>query len=385
MDARQVATTRRGADDPDVRRLGSRPAAPTASAATRVAAPLAPPAQALLRLQRSAGNAAVVQLLASVPERRPSVQREEDEWSAGASDAPGEAMDAGEAAGEAVDAGGRSEADMERKAEEGEPSETDEEVPQEGGPPPSARPADPAPSAIHPVAASGFHDLGRVATVPFGSGGPDGMDEHEAMHPHAFTAGGRMGTVSWAGGGSGKGPKGNQGTGSITTEVVPEYDTRSNGPASNADAWVRAGTGVADVTRSFVGSAAGDQGNGWWISAAAAAALDAHEQRHVTASKQVYDAKIQPMLDRVADSANLGKGKTYWASDAIALLKRQIGWADALKGFKDDDAAYNANQGEVDLGDYGRPHYPRNMRGPRTIGGKSYDFYLIMGSEPDPT
>jgi hypothetical protein len=140
-----------------------------------------------------------------------------------------------------------------------------------------------------------------------------------------------------------------------------------------------------DVHRDYVSSTAGDQGNGWWISTAAASALEAHEQRHIAASQSVYGSTIGPMLARVAESETRGKGQAYWASDAIALLARYIGWKAALAAFKEQDAQWNANQGEVDQRDFGSPGYPRNMRGPRTIGGKEYQNYLILGSEPDPT
>jgi hypothetical protein len=232
---------------------------------------------------------------------------------------------------------------------------------------------------------AGFHDGGRRAIVPFGSVDPSALDPEEASHPRAYTGGGRTGSVSWSGGGPGAGPKGNQGSGSIQTESAPKYDTRSNGPFSKADAWVISGSAAADVTRNYVASAAGDQGNGWWISAQAATALEAHEQRHVASTRDVYASTIQSALDRITDSEAHGKGQMYWASDAITLLSRWIGWKDALSSFKEQDAQWNAPQGEIDQRDYGTAGYPRNMKGPRTIAGKEYQSYLIMGSEPDPT
>lgn len=247
-------------------------------------------------------------------------------------------------------------------------------VPTAGGAPPSAV-----------SAGAGFHDGGRRATVPFGSADPAAESPEEAMHPHAYTGGGRTGSVPWSGGGVGAGPKGNQGSASIQTESVPKYDTRSNGPFSKADAWVIPGSAVASVNRDYVASNAGDQGNGWWISSLAASALELHEQRHVNSTREVYASTIQPALDRTADSEAHGKGQMYWASDAIALLSRWIGWKSALDSFKEQDASWNAPSGEIDQRDYGSSGYPRNMKGPRTIGGKEYQNYLIMGSESDPT
>ena len=245
-----------------------------------------------------------------------------------------------------------------QKEAEGEVTAEDPMVPMAGGAPPAAV-----------SAGAGFHDGGRRAIVPFGSLDPSAVDPEEASHPHAYTGGGRTGSVSWSGGGPGAGPKGNQGSGSIQAESVPRYDTRSNGPFSKADAWVIPGSAVADVTRS----------------AQAATALEAHEQRHVASSRDLYGSTIQSAFDKIADSEAHGKGTMYWASDAVVLLSRWIGWKDALQSFKDQDASWNAPQGEIDQRDYGSAGYPRNMKGPRTIGGKEYQNYLIMGSEPDPT
>jgi hypothetical protein len=280
-----------------------------------------------------------------------------------------------EAPGGDEDTGGHTPEEIERKIAEGDGlTASDPLVPMGGGPAPVAGPGP-----------HGFLDGGRRATIPFGDAAQP-EDPAEAWHPHAFTGGGRTGTATWAGGGgAGKGPKGNQGSGSIQSEVAPTYDSRWNGPFSNADVWVTSGTGTADVHRDYVSSTAGDQGNGWWISAAAASALEAHERRHVTAARQVYEATVQPMLDRIAGSAATGKGKTYWASDGITVLSRFIGWEPALKEFKEQDAQWNAPNGQIDQEDYGSAGYPHNMKGPRTIGGKAYDNYLIMNSEPDPT
>jgi hypothetical protein len=220
--------------------------------------------------------------------------------------------------------------------------------------------------------------------VPFEPAMLEHLDPPEAAKPHAFTSGGSTGKVPWSGGGPGGGPKGNQGSGSMQKEVVPEYDSDWGGPFSNADAWVIPGTGIVDVHRDYVTSSPGDQGNGWWISSAAASALEVHEQRHVASSKSLYAANIQPVLDRIGNSAVLGKGKTYKSSVAKMLLKRLIGWEAGLKSFVDDDKNYNGNNGQIDSQDIGASHYPRPQKGPRKIAGKDYDNYLVLASEPDP-
>ena len=265
--------------------------------------------------------------------------------------------------------GGPSAEDIARKIAEGETgSESDEFVPMGGG----ARPV---------AGAGGFHDDGSAGTQPYAGAATLGEDP-EDLHPHAFMPGGATGTVTWSGGGGeGKGPKGNQESGSFTNEVVPKYDSTWGGIRTNASAFVASGTGTVDVHRSFVTSASGDQGNGWWVSPRAAAALTAHEQKHVTKSGMVYGNTIQPMLDRIASSAAYGREISYWGSDARLLVKQKVDWPGSLRKFKDDDQAWNAPNNMVDNEDIGAPHYPRNMEGPKTIEGKEYKFYAIMNDE----
>ena len=143
--------------------------------------------------------------------------------------------------------------------------------------------------------------------------------------------------------------------------------------------------GAYEGARNYVTSDAGDQGNGWWISAKAASALEAHEQRHVASSKDLYDQHVQPVLDRIANSRALGADKTYKSSDAKALLSRQIGWKSGLEAFVENDQANNAPNMIVDTNDTASGALPRPQHGPRKIGGKDFDNYLVMLSEPDPT
>jgi hypothetical protein len=230
----------------------------------------------------------------------------------------------------------------------------------------------------------GFHDGGNVGTVPVGSRAED-EDPAEAMHPRAFIRGGQTGTIAWAGGGGeGLGPKGNQGSGSLQSEIEPEYDYHWGGPKTNASSFVVPSTGVVDVHRSYVTSAAGDQGNGWWVSQAAATALTAHEQKHVARAKEVYDRILEPMTVKIANSAVYGKEKAYWGSEAKAALKAHIDWANTLKKFKNEDQAENAPNNRVDNEDVGAPHYPVPMKTPRTIEGKQYEHWEVMPGEKPP-
>ena len=138
--------------------------------------------------------------------------------------------------------GDHSAAEQAEKEAEGEHgSETDEYVPTGGGGFPVA--------GAGPSSLAGFSDGGRQGTVPFHPEPPNAND----LRPHAFVNGGKSGTKAWAGGG-GAGPKGNQQAGSIQNQVPPEYESEWGGPLTNASAWVKDGTGVADVTRSYVTS-----------------------------------------------------------------------------------------------------------------------------------
>jgi hypothetical protein len=302
----------------------------------------------LLDLQRTAGNAAVVHLLQR--------QTAEELMAAPAEMSPSDAR-------------------AKQAEEEAEgPIELDELVPSGGGGYPVG-----VEGAAEPA---GFHDDGRRGHVPFGDASAADEEADGSGVPHAFVAGGRSGSRAWAGGG-GAGPKGNQETGSIQKQVVPTYDGEWGGVFSNANAWVTEGTGIADVTRDYVTSDAGDQGNGWYVTDKAADALDKHEQRHVNASKETYEAKIQPALDRVAKSADLGRDKTYWQRDAKTLLARQIGWERAMKDFVDQDQQYNANGGVVDTEDQGSPWYPAKYKD-KKVNGKEYTGLLKLPGEPFP-
>jgi hypothetical protein len=236
-------------------------------------------------------------------------------------------------------------------------------------------------SPSNAAGSGGFTSGGRTGIVPFHSVTQCNYTRmyHPGSVPTAFVDGGRTGSTAWAGGG-GAGPKGNEKSGSYTA-VPPVYAARGNW-FSNADAWVESG-GTVDVKRSYVTSNPGDQGNGWWVSPLAAARLERHEQMHVATAQSDYASSIDPMLRQVGTSATLGKGKMFWKSDAIALLKKTIGWESALKKFEEQDSNNNGQGGWVDQMDIYGGSWPATV-GPREIEGKVYDKVLVMGSESDP-
>ncbi len=203
--------------------------------------------------------------------------------------------------------------------------------------------------------------------------------------PHAFVNGGRTGAAVWAGGG-GAGPRGNQAVGSIQSTTNPVYDSAPpNGSGQAATAWVRASTGDLTVTRSYLGANAGDQGNGHYVTALAAARFDAHEVLHVNSTQSIYNANLQPMLARVAanrqGAANLASGADQNA--AITALQNTIGWANAVSAFQTADTAANAPMNTIDTNDLASGTYPVD-RGPGTIAGTAYQHRVTMPTEAAP-
>jgi len=249
----------------------------------------------------------------------------------------------------------------------------------EGGGPPVISPAATATSGAS--MGSGFVAGGRIGTVPVHSVFQCNFNERPGGYPHAWVGGGKTGPTPWAGGG-GAGPKGNQESGSIQNMVVPDYSSHGN-LWNNADAYVEPGTGITDVKRDYITSNAGDQGNGWYVTPAAAARLEVHEQTHVSTAMSNYNAYLDPMQKRVADSEALGKGKTFYRSDAKTLLRRMIGWKDAIDAFQEHDKADNGKNGNVDDNDMHNSGWPRNI-GPGDLNGVHYENRLIMNSERDP-
>ncbi len=226
-----------------------------------------------------------------------------------------------------------------------------------------------------PVA--GFSDGGRIGTVRYG----DAPVASNDLRPHAFTNGGRTGTVVWAGGG-GAGAHGNEGAGSIQAQVAPVYESKSNGIISNSDAWVRAGTGTLDVKRSWVGINAGDQGNGHYVTAGAAARINAHETLHVASTQGHYNTHIVPLLARVADRS-LGRRIAYTQRGAINSLRSIIRWPETVTNFQNADLADNQPMGTVDTNDLASGTYPVDA-GPGNVGGLNVQHIVRLPAEPNP-
>ena len=347
---------------------------------------------ALLGLQRSAGNAAVVQLLRgfgspAAPVAAPPQPGEREETAPPLEPTPAPADLVGDVPALA-DGTRPTKTERTEKQAEGDAalSLSEEQVAIGGGGQPVAGSG--TASGAPPVAGA-FVDRGRRNTVAFGEAEEQGLDPEggdvdpgaEDLRPRVFIAGGRTGKAAW-GGGAGAGPHGNQESGSAEL-VSPEIETSWGGAFSNADAWVKDGTGTVTVKRDYVSSDAGDQGNGWYITDKAAAGLDRHEQRHVAQSRALYADRIQPMLDRILMSYQYGKGKVYKSADAAQLVRRYVDWGGAVKSFDEEDKAWNGKSGQVDQDDQHSPNFPRQI-GAGKVNGKEFKNRLKMPSEDAP-
>lgn len=228
--------------------------------------------------------------------------------------------------------------------------------------------------AVASAPRSGFVDLGQAES---GTGhGGHAHGEGECL-PRAMVGVGRTGNVVWAGGG-GAGPHGNEGVGSIQVSIPPVYQSTSNGWLSDSEAWVLPGTGLTIVLRSFVGSNAGDQGNGWWVTPAAAAKLDQHEQTHVEMTKLAYDLTLGPMESRLTE-----RRSAYTQTDAISALKQHVDWEDTVKRFQTADDLWNFPMKVVDTVDLASGTYVVDT-GAGTVAGTAFTHRLRVPSEPAP-
>lgn len=203
----------------------------------------------------------------------------------------------------------------------------------------------------------------------------DGLIDGEwisSVSATVFVNGGKAGSgiVNWAGGNGGTTP----GIGSVTS-VAPVIDTRAAAEGAQAHAWVRAGTGTVTVSRHYFGVPTGANGS-YYITAAAAAVIDTHEQNHIAHSRAAHDAKLVPLEARIA--ARTGEAKALdGASEAAAktALLAELKWNDAINQFRTQDNADNLPGGTVDTADAASAGFYKD-RGPRAVAGVNYAHYV---------
>jgi hypothetical protein len=223
-----------------------------------------------------------------------------------------------------------------------------------------------------------FIDGGREGTARYG----DLPGTEGGIFPHAFTDGGQTATTKWAGGG-GAGAHGNQNVGSVQRHVPPVFFQVSK----KADAFVKENTGQLDVRRSWTGVNSGDQGNGHFVTAAAAARINQHETQHVANTSTHYSTDIDPLLQRVANrTLDVVIAKALLPSPTqrtLAALKTEINWGPSVKRFQDGDKADNKPMGPVDVADLASGTYPIDV-GPGTVAGKAFQHRVRVPTEANP-
>jgi hypothetical protein len=233
----------------------------------------------------------------------------------------------------------------------------------------------PAPDLTTPVAV-GFVDGGMAGTVPFG----DSTGTLDLNCPHAFVDGGMTGTVVWSGGG-GAGAHGNEGVGSIQTQIPPTYAATAGPTAGKFSSTIAAGTGVLSVTRSWIGAFAGDQGNGWYLTAAAVTKVNNHERNHVASTRGLYAAHLTPLELRIANPA-LGVDAGATAAAAIAAHRTAINWVPSISAFQTADTAANKPGGTIDAADVAAGWIVD--RGPGTVAGTAFTHRVTDSGEAAP-
>lgn len=234
------------------------------------------------------------------------------------------------------------------------------------------------PDTAHEAAApaTGFSDGGMVGVAPFGE-----RTGHEDLHvPHAFTDGGMTGTIAWAGGG-GAGAHGNQGVGTLQTQVAPTF-TGSPGPtAGRFSSRITPGTGLVAATRSFLGAFSGDQGNGTWMSVSATNRVNQHERNHVASTRGIYAANITPLETRIANAA-LGTDVGATAAEAVTAHQAAINWGPSIQAFRTADTAANTPGGTIDTADVAAG-WIQNL-GPGNVLGVAFTQRVVLAGEAAP-
>ncbi len=200
--------------------------------------------------------------------------------------------------------------------------------------------------------------------------------------PKAFVDGGKTGAavVHWAGGGGGRG---NEGVGTIQQLVAPVYEGRDGQPANAqgqgakpAKAWIKPGTGKIKVKRSYKGVVVGANGS-YYITRRAMRRIDVHEEKHVSSTKSIYRTHLKPLERRVSRRrgrrSGLSAGNTR--DEAIAQLRAEIDWNDAIMDFENQDTTENIPMGTVDTTELAQADFYFDY-GPRTVKGANYDHYV---------
>ncbi|RLC93928.1 MAG: hypothetical protein DRI40_08135 [Chloroflexi bacterium] len=228
-------------------------------------------------------------------------------------------------------------------------------------------------------------DLAREAALrPAGASerGPAVGTLDASVVSRVFIDGGSTGTdtVWWAGG---RGARGNQGVGSIQSEIRPVYEhAPAAGGGGRHRAWVREGTGVLEVERSYVSPREGANGNDWYITSGAHGRIETHEVGHVNQSRAYYDRHLAPIEAAVADCTGRAKAvEGESTEDCTRILDARIGWDAGVEEFRRNDRVCNTPGGTWDTQEQATADWYYDY-GPRTVEEHSYAHYVDQRPGP---
>jgi hypothetical protein len=131
----------------------------------------------------------------------------------------------------------------------------------------------------------------------------------------------------------------------------------------------------------------GNQGNGFFLTAPAAARINQHELQHVANSRGHYDADISPLLNRVLSfTMDLVTARALLrpaSPRSIPALKAIIQWPASITRFQTGDKADNKPGGTVDTADLASGTYPVDA-GPGTVAGTAFTHRIRTPTEANP-
>jgi hypothetical protein len=122
-----------------------------------------------------------------------------------------------------------------------------------------------------------------------------------------------------------------------------------------------------------------------WISSRGAKRLDKHENAHTKKSKEIHDTHIKPLEKRISKYRGIGRSSKAGTSKdaAIGALKTEIDWNATVKAFADEDIAQNAPMaaGGVDVVDMATADFYKDF-GAHDVKGTTYDHYVDIDPGP---
>ena len=200
--------------------------------------------------------------------------------------------------------------------------------------------------------------------------------------PHAMSNRGQTGTDKWHHAGGAKGGTSNQPTGDAQL-TAPVYKSKPATATKPAKAWIEGGTGKVKVVRSYIGVTQGDNGvykhapGLTWVTWKAKWRIAKHEREHINVTKQLHNAHIKPLEERISKYRGIGHKRMPGADEAAAIagLKAHVDWNKAVNDFATNDTTQNTPMGPVDTTDLAKPDFHFDF-GAKRVKKVDYGHYV---------